>query len=276
MPPSPPTSFQSQNLEGRIALITGGSQGIGKEVARGLARAGVTVLIAARNAATGEATARELAGDGKVIFCVFDVNDEAALQPLVALVDKQFGKLDILVNNAALGGRGMHGAFEVSADEMREVYASNVFAVVSMVQAFLPLLTKSKAGRIVNVSSERGSLTEGTVSEEQRAKGKNNSEPGTMAHRVAFITQPNMAYSSSKTALNALTQHFAYQLEKMGSAIKINAAAPGHCATAFNNFRGSRTPAEGARIIVTLALLDERGPSGGFFKDDGQPESAPW
>ena len=188
----------------------------------------------------------------------------------MAFIERGFGRLDILVNNAAKG-IAPKPAFEVTAAEMREVFEVNVFSVVAMIQAFLPLLEKSEAGRIVNVSSERGSLGvgEGKVADEMRAWAKNGAKPGTMAHRVAFVTQPNMAYSTSKTALNAVTQHYAYQLEKVGSRVKINAAAPGHCATAFNGFRGYRKPEEGARIVTALALVGDDGPNGGFYNDEG-------
>jgi NAD(P)-dependent dehydrogenase (short-subunit alcohol dehydrogenase family) len=263
-----------RSRSGHVALVTGGTRGIGKEAARALVRAGVTVVVAAREPETGERSAAELSADARegarAVYHRLELDDPASIPETAAFVAKEFGRLDILVNNAAKAFTP-RPAFAVTAAQMREVYEVNVFAVVAMVQAFLPLLERSEAGRIVNVSSERGSLGvgEGKVADEMRAWAKTDARPGTMAHRIAFVTQPNMAYSTSKAALNAITQHFAYEFEKAGSRVKINAAAPGHCATAFNGFRGYRKPEDGARIIAALALVGDEGPNGGFFNDEG-------
>jgi NAD(P)-dependent dehydrogenase (short-subunit alcohol dehydrogenase family) len=225
-----------------LAVVTGGTRGIGKAIARGLAERGIEVIVGARDVTTGSAAAAELGAR----FHALDMASETSISAFVESLAREHGRLDILINNAGLGDRP-RSAFEVSAADMRRVYETNVFGVVAMIQACYPLLAKSAAGRIVNVSSERGSLTS----------------------ERAFATQPNMAYSSSKTALGAVTKHFAYQLDKLGSAIKINAAAPGHCATAFNNFSGTRTLEQGAAIAIELALIGADGPNGGFFSDAG-------
>jgi NAD(P)-dependent dehydrogenase (short-subunit alcohol dehydrogenase family) len=140
---------------------------------------------------------------------------------------------------------GYHKPSEETADEVRHVYETNVFAVVTVTNAFLPWLLKAHAGRIVNVTSKRGSIGE----------------------EGAWVGGPSMAYSSSKTALNAITVHYARELA--GGPVKVNGAAPGHVATDFNGFRGTRTPEQGAAIAIRLATLGEDGPMGGVFDDDG-------
>ena len=273
------TEFLRQQLRprprtGEVALITGGTQGIGKEVARALVRAGVTTVIAARGAETGGAAATELsaqaAPDARAVFQPVDLADAGSIAGLAEFVSGEFGRLDILVNDAARAFPPQ-SAFTVTADQMRAVFEVNVFAVVTLTNALMPLLEAAEAGRIVNVSTERGSLGVGEtpVADDMRRRAGNTAPAGTMAHRIAFVTPPNMTYGSSKAALNAVTQHFAHQLEQTGSRVRINAAAPGHCATPFNNFRGWRTAGEGARIITALALCGDDAPQGGFFNDQG-------
>jgi NAD(P)-dependent dehydrogenase (short-subunit alcohol dehydrogenase family) len=238
--------------ERRIAFVTGGSKGIGKEVVRGLVRQGVVAIIGARNVEMGEMTAAELSSEGTVLFHPFDVTDEKSRRQGAKYVEQQFGKLDILINNAGIATDGAPGAGErrppsqAPLSEFRAVYETNVFGAIGTIQAFLPLLRQAPAGRIVNVSSGLAILS---------------------TERDLF----NIAYSSSKTALNAVTRHFACELR--GSSVKINAAAPGFCATDLNSFTGPRTPAQGATIIVRLALLGEDSPNGGFFSEDGP---LPW
>ncbi|OPX05912.1 SDR family NAD(P)-dependent oxidoreductase [Mycobacterium sp. AT1] len=256
---------------GRVALVTGGTRGIGKEAARNLVASGVTVVLAARGEDEGRRAADELSraggAGGRALFHSLDLAEPESISRISAFVQQEFDRLDILVNNAALG-KLPRPAFDVTAADMRQVFEINVFAVVALTEAVLPLLERSDAGRVVNVSSERGSLGEGAVADGMRTAARVTAEPGSMAYRVAFVTQPNMAYSTSKAALNAVTQHFAYQFEATGSRVRINSAAPGHCATEFNDFTGYRTPQEGARIISALALAAES-PNGGFFADEG-------
>ena len=266
--------LRSRPRIGEVALVTGGTQGIGKEVARKLVHAGVTTVLGARTTEVGESAAAELSAQARegarAVFHRLDVADERSIADTVAFVNDVFGRLDILVNDAARAFPPK-SAFAVTADEMRAVFDVNVFAVVTLTAALLPLLDAAPAGRIVNVSSERGALGDGDTASAQwmRRRAGNTAPEGTMAHRIAFVTPPNMTYGTSKAALNAVTQHFAYQLERSGSRVRINAAAPGHCATPFNNFTGWRTAEEGARIVAALALSGDHTPQGQFLDDRG-------
>jgi NAD(P)-dependent dehydrogenase (short-subunit alcohol dehydrogenase family) len=234
--------------EKKVALVTGANKGIGKEIARGLARLGITVLLSARDPERGAQAVSELAAEGKVFFQQLDVTDLASVTTAAQQIADQFGKLDILVNNAGIAVK-LKRTSEVTAEEFRKVYETNVFGVVTVIHELLPLLRKAPAARIVNVSSYRGSL----------------------GNERAFAGQPYISYSTSKTALNGITVHYARELAD--TRIKVNAGAPGHCATDFNNFSGHRTPEQGAAIAIHLATLDEYGPTGGLFDDNGP---VPW
>jgi NAD(P)-dependent dehydrogenase (short-subunit alcohol dehydrogenase family) len=233
-----------------VALVTGANKGIGRAIVVGLAQLGFTVYLAARDSSRGEAAAAELSPQGDVRFLRLDVTSDDDVNAAATLVDAEFGHLDVLVNNAGVSTLNhrpldhLPTPTEETADDLRFVYEVNVFAVVRMINAFLPLLRRAPAGRIVNVTSKRGSIGE----------------------EGAWVGQPSMAYSSSKTALNALTVHYARELA--GTPIKINGAAPGFVATDFNNFRGSRTPEEGAAVAVRLATIGPGGPTGAVFEDD--------
>lgn len=228
----------------KVALVTGANKGIGKAIAQGLARKGIIVLLGCRDKEKGEQAAAELLESGIVKVLRIDVTDESSIRNAVAFVEKNYGKLDILVNNAGVATTRDPPSL-VTAESMRMVYETNVIGVVAVTHAFIPLIKQSEAGRIVNVSSLRGSLGD----------------------EGAFVGQPSMPYSTSKTALNALTVHYSRELSAFG--IKVNSAAPGHVATDFNGFRGTRTPAEGAAIVIRLATLPGTGPTGGFFDDNG-------
>ena len=229
----------------KVALVTGANKGIGRAIARGLAQRGFVVLLGARDAGRGADAARALRDEGDVRPLQLDVTDDASVRSAAEAVRRDVRRLDVLVNNAGTNA-GSHKPSEETADDLRLVYETNVFGVVRVTNAFLPLLREAPAARIVNVTSKRGSI----------------GEDG------AWVGQPSMAYSSSKTALNALTVHYAREFA--GTSIKVNGAAPGHVATAFNNFRGSRTPEQGAAIALRLAQLDADGPTGAVFDDDGQ------
>jgi NAD(P)-dependent dehydrogenase (short-subunit alcohol dehydrogenase family) len=231
-----------------VALVTGANKGIGKEIARGLARLGMTVYLGSRNLERGMTAAGELSQHGTVIPVQLDVTNRASVERAASLIERDFTHLDVLVNNAGTNV-GYQKPSEVTAEEFRTVYETNVFGVVTVTNIFLPLLLRSEAGRIVNVTSLRGSIG---------ADG-------------AWVGQPSMPYSTSKTALNAITVHYARELAN--TRIKVNGAAPGHVATDFNAFRGNRSPAEGAGIAIRLAMLDASGPSGGVFDDGGR---LPW
>ncbi|HEX4833767.1 MAG TPA: SDR family oxidoreductase [Trebonia sp.] len=238
----------------KIALVTGANKGIGYEVARQLGEHGITVLVGARDEARGQQAADSLAsGEITTAPLLIDVADPASVAAAAAEIERRYGRLDILVNNAGIAGRFTGASSEATAADLREVYETNVFGVVSVTGAMLPLLRRSPAGRVVNLTSHLGSLTL-------------NSDPESMMARVQMI-----AYQSSKTALNALT--VAYAKELRGTAVKVNAANPGIVATDINGHRGQRTPAEGARIVVRLALLEACGPSGACLSDEG---TVPW
>ena len=240
----------TQNSTQRVALVTGGNKGIGIAIVRGLARKGFTVLLGARSAEVGRAAADTVEGDVRPV--VLDVTDQGLVDAVAAEVATEFGHLDVLVNNAGVNTLTFRPMAELpeptdeTVEDFEDVYAVNVFGVVRMITAFLPLLTRADAPRIVNVTSKRGSIGE----------------------EGAWVGQPSMVYSSSKTALNAITVHYARQFAD--TPLKINGAAPGHVATDFNDFRGTRTPDEGAAVAVRLATLPADGPTGAVFEDDTQ------
>ncbi|MEU4224440.1 SDR family NAD(P)-dependent oxidoreductase [Nonomuraea sp. NPDC026600] len=189
---------------------------------------------------------------------VLDVTDPAAIEAAAAHVADRYGHLDVLVNNAGISGHQAGEAPSTTRPELvREVFETNVVGVLMVTNAFLPLLRRAPAARIVNVSSGVGSLTHHTTPD----------------HYMSRLLA-SAVYPPSKTALNALTIQYAKELRKDG--ILINAAAPGGCATDFTKDLGlhiTRTAADGAAIIVRLATLGPDGPTGGFFDDDG---TTPW
>ncbi|WP_163511916.1 SDR family NAD(P)-dependent oxidoreductase [Fodinicola acaciae] len=222
-----------------IALVTGASRGIGREVAAQLTALGHIVV----------------ATDRKQL----DVTDPASIAATAAEVDRGYGRLDVLVNNAGISGGPDDRPHSTDLDRVREIFETNLFGVMAVTNAMLPLLRKSEHGRIVNVSSGTGSLAWMT-------------DP---AHYFAAVPA-SAAYPVSKTALNMLTVQYAKDLP----GILVNAAAPGACDTdftkAFQERTGrviTRTAADGAAIVVKLATLDDDGPTGGFFDDNGP---VPW
>jgi NAD(P)-dependent dehydrogenase (short-subunit alcohol dehydrogenase family) len=240
-----PASF----FTGQVALVTGANKGIGKEIARGLARCGMTVLLGARDPERGKRAAAELSGESRVLFIQLDVTDDASITAAAKQIATEFGKLDVLVNNAGIVVGGRHKPSEFTVAEMRETFETNVFGVVAVTHAMLPLLRQSPAARIVNISSLRGSL----------------------ASAIAFNGHPNLGYYTSKTALNAITVQYGRELAS--TAIKINAAVPGYCATDLNDHNAPGTAEQGAVIAIRLATLGEDGPSGGLFDENGP---IPW
>jgi NAD(P)-dependent dehydrogenase (short-subunit alcohol dehydrogenase family) len=236
-----------------IALITGANKGIGLETARQLAAQGIHVLIGARDAANGEAAAQKLQAAGyKADFIALDVSNEASIKQAAQTVTDRYGQLDILINNAGIHPEYPQGIFsfeQMSLDLMMQIYQTNVFGPFMMIQAFLPLLRQSSAGRIVNTSSSVGSLTE-------------QSKPESPYYPVNTA-----GYNSSKTALNALTVQLAKQLTDTN--IKVNSACPGWVQTDMGSAAAPRTVEEGVRIIIKLATLPNDGPNGGFFDENG-------
>jgi NAD(P)-dependent dehydrogenase (short-subunit alcohol dehydrogenase family) len=244
-----------------VALVTGANKGIGLQIASELAARGLTVLVGSRNLAQGEAAAATVGANAHAVQ--LDVTDPASVAAAAQRIRAEFGRLDVLVNNAGISHAGrMEPQFPASAtsglltvaalDDVRAVFETNVFGVIAVTQAMLPLLREAPAGRIVNIGSTGGSLTW-------------NSDQ-TNEYRAMFG-----AYSSSKTALHAVTLAFAFALES--TRIKVNIACPGFTSTALNNFRGTRTVEQGAREAVRLALLGADGPTGTFSDEDGP---IPW
>ena len=237
----------------RVAVVTGANKGIGLETARQLASRGITVFLGARDEARGRSAAEKLRADGLDAHPLrLDVTDDASVAAAAALVEKNAGRLDILVNNAAVAIDDGPPS-RVSLDVLRRTYETNVFGVVRVTQAFLPLLRRSDAGRIVNLSSSLGSLTL-------------NSDPS-----GPFASVKYLAYNSSKSAVNAITIQFAGELRE--TPIKVNAADPGYVATDMNQHQGLRSVEQGAATPVRLATLPPDGPTGGYFNDAGP---IPW
>ena len=237
-----------------IALVTGANKGIGKEISRQLSAKGVLVLMAARDRERGESAVAELSAQGlPVEFTEMDVTSQGSVDKAAAEVERRHGRLDILVNNAGVALDWFPGS-ELSVEAFRQTFDVNVFGVFRVTKALLPLLKKSKHGRIVNMSSGLGSLSL-------------NADPRSSLR----IRNMLLAYCSSKAALNMLTVQFANELKDAG--IKVNAANPGFTATDMNQHRGVRTVAQGAAAPVRLALLPDDGPTGGAFSDEGP---VPW
>ena len=237
----------------RVAVVTGANKGIGLEIARQLGREGITVFLGARDVERGRAAAEKLRAEGLDARPLpLDVTDDASVSAAAALLEQSEGRLDILVNNAGIAIDDGPPS-RVSLDAVRRTYETNVFGVIRTTQALLPLLRRSDAGRIVNLSSGLGSLTR-------------NSDPTWDYASVKFL-----AYNSSKTAVNAITVQFAYELRT--TPIKVNAADPGYVATDMNRNQGVRSVEQGAATPVRLALLPADGPTGGYFNDDGP---LPW
>lgn len=232
-----------------IAIITGANKGIGFEIARGLAKKGLTVLVGARSEERGEAAAARIREEGlDARFLHLDVTDEDVVAAAAKRVGTEFGRLDVLVNNAGIAlADGDWNTSELTVATARKVFETNVLGVVSVTNAFLPLIRKAEAGRIVNVSSEVGSLYFMTDS----------------GH--PFSAMQVGAYGASKSALNMLTVSWSKELDPTG--IKINAMTPGYTKTDLNDNQGTRRPEDAAVAAVNLALIGEDGPNGGFFQE---------
>ena len=227
-------------------LITGANKGIGYEAARQLIAAGHEVWIGSRDAGRGRAAAERLGAR----LVALDVTDGESVAAAVRTVEAA-GGLDVLVNNAGVEGRGpgnaVIGAGEVTAEQMQEVFATNVFGTVRVTRAFLPLLGRSASPVIVNVSSGLASLTR-------------ISDPDSPTHFY-----PGVAYPASKAAVNMVTVQFA----KAFPTMRINAVEPGFTKTDLNGNTGTQTVEQGAGIIVRMAQVGRDGPTGGFFSADG-------
>jgi len=239
----------------KIALVTGANKGIGLETVRQLAQQNITVLLGARDLARGEVAARELARAGlDVRVLEIDVTKSDSIRQAVAQVERDFGRLDILINNA---GVLLHDEDKKISDQpldvWRKTFETNFFGLIATTQAFLPLLRKSEAGRIVNLSSILGSITY-------------HATPGSPVYDSKVP-----AYDVSKSAVNAFTVHLAYELKD--TRIKVNAAHPGWVKTEMGGQGAVMEIVDGAKTSVALATIGEDGPNGAYLHL-GEP--IPW
>ncbi|GAA4242823.1 SDR family oxidoreductase [Actinomadura meridiana] len=241
-------------MTSQIILITGANKGLGFETARVLGRDGATVLVGARSTELGEKAAATLGGEGAdARFVQLDVTDESSITAAAELIEREHGRLDVLVNNAGITTTGLDAPppSAIAADLVRTAFETNVFGVITVTNAMLPLLLRSPEGRIVNVSSSLSSLTQ-------------LSDPAS--------TRPNLLpYNTSKSALNAVT--VAYARELAGSSVTVRAVCPGFCATDMNGHAGHRSPDQGAAVIASVARLGADGPTGVLIDEDGL---VPW
>lgn len=241
--------------ERTIALVTGANKGIGYEIAAGLGALGWRVGVGARDDERRAAAVERLRARGVEAFGVpLDVTDDTSVSAAARLVEERAGRLDVLVNNAAITGGMPQEPTRVDPATMRAVMETNVIGVIRVTNAMMPLLRRSASPRIVNMSSSVGSLTR---------------QSGTAAEQTTGPVA--VAYAPSKTFLNAVTLQYAREL--LGTNILINAGCPGYVATDLNGFRGVRTPEQGAEIAIKLATLPDDGPTGEFFEDSGV---VPW
>jgi NAD(P)-dependent dehydrogenase (short-subunit alcohol dehydrogenase family) len=243
----------SQQGSEKVALITGANKGIGFEIARQLGGQGITILVGSRNHHQGEQAASALQAEGvKAQVLLLDITNQNTIDTAAVEVNRAFGKLDILVNNAGISLERVPPS-ESQMENLRKTFETNFFGAFAVTRAFLSLILKAEAGRIVNVSSGLGSLT-------------SLSDP-----TYEFYANNNLAYTSSKAALNAMTVTLAKELRT--TPVKVNSADPGFTATDLNNFRGTQTTEQAAAVIVWLATLPPEGTTGGFFDKDG---ALPW
>ncbi len=231
----------------KTALVTGANKGIGFAIAQGLGTRGFTVAVGARDDGRREEAVERLRAAGVNAFGVaLDVTSDESVAAAAATVEQTAGRLDVLVNNAGISGSTDGGAQDpttLDLDVVRTVLDTNVFGVVRVTNAMLPLLRRAESPRVVNMSSNMGSLT--------------------------LQTGPIMAaYAPSKSVLNSVTAQYARRLADTN--VIVNAGCPGYVATDFTGFAdGARTPEQGAAIAIRLATLPDDGPRGGFFDDDG-------
>lgn len=246
--------------DSRIALVTGATRGIGLETVRQLAQAGVHTLLAGRNRDRAVEAALKLQAQGLPVEAIaLDVTDATSIAEAAQAIEARHGRLDILVNNAGIQvDDPTRGAAGQSLDNWRTTFETNVFGLIATTQALLPLLHKSKAGRIVNVSSLLGSNSA-------------HQDPASFIYDFKGVP----AYNVSKSAVNAWTVHLAHVLKDAG--IKVNTIHPGYVRTDMNKAgdeqNGELEVADGAKTSVRLALIEDAGPTGGYFYLD---EVLPW
>jgi NAD(P)-dependent dehydrogenase (short-subunit alcohol dehydrogenase family) len=238
----------------RIALVTGANKGIGLEIARQLAQAGVYVIIGARDPARGQAALDDLAAQGLEAQSVaIDLNDHASIAAAAETIRAEHGRLDILVNNAGIVDAEDGPPTMSSAEAVRRIMDTNFVGTLAVTQAMLPLLRKAPAARIVNLSSSLGSLSV-------------NGDPTSPYYSARLI-----GYNASKAALNMLTVQLAQELRD--TPMVVNSVSPGYVKTDLTGHTGYMTPEEGARMPVVYALLGSDAVSGRFVEASGQ---TPW
>jgi NAD(P)-dependent dehydrogenase (short-subunit alcohol dehydrogenase family) len=237
--------------EKTIALVTGANKGIGYQIAAGLGALGCSVGVGARDDGRREAAVGKLRMAGIDAFGVpLDVTDDVSAVAAARLIEERTGRLDVLVNNAGVTGGMPQEPTHVSSEQVRRVVETNVIGVMRVTNAMLPLLRRSDAPRIVNMSSGVGSLSRQSAATDEASTGPISG-----------------AYAPSKTFLNAVTVQYARELQD--TKILINLACPGFVATDLNGFRGVRSTEQGAAIAIKLATLPDDGPTGGYFEDAG-------
>ncbi|MDR3612295.1 MAG: SDR family oxidoreductase [Candidatus Obscuribacterales bacterium] len=235
-------------MEKKVVLVTGANKGIGKEASKQLGKMGFKVFIGSRDLSRGQATAKELKADGIDADAVqLDVTSQSSVDAAMATIEKSAGKLDVLVNNAGIVTERTTALDTTEIAKVEETMQTNFFGPLRVTKSAQALLEKSKAPRVVNVSSTLGSLS--TLS-----------DPGS-----EFANFRILGYTCSKAALNMLTVVTAGAIKN----VKVNSICPGYVATDINNNSGPRSVEQGAAIIVKMATLEEDGPTAGFFNDDG-------
>lgn len=242
----------------KIALVTGANRGIGFEIVRQLAEKGICVLLTGRNhEAVVQATMKLQSVGLNVEALTLDVTQTDSISAAAAKVASKYGRLDILVNNAAIRiEKYGKQPSEQPLQQWRETFDTNLFGVVEVTIAFLPLIRKSTAGRIVNISSLLASLS-------------THSNPDSYTYSPMFKSLP--AYSASKSAVNSWTLHLAYELRE--TSIKVNAVHPGYTKTDMNEGEGELDIPTGAKTSVRMALLDQDGPTGSYVYME---KTLPW
>jgi NAD(P)-dependent dehydrogenase (short-subunit alcohol dehydrogenase family) len=237
-------------------LITGANKSIGFETARQLLKQGYFIYLGSRSQTSGEEAIASLKSEGltNIELLQIDVSDPASVEN----ASKKISELDILINNAGISGGFPQNTLATSLDTIKEVFNTNFFGAINVIQAFIEMLKKSAAPRIVNVTSGLGSLTL-------------HSDPNWKYYNVK-----GAAYGPSKTALNAYTVHLAYELKD--TPFKVNVVDPGYTKTDFNHNNGPGTVEDAAAIIVKYATIGEDGPTGKYFSNDmdGDGEESPW